>query len=112
MDPTNFLPVIAGWLHIAPSQLLLYIGMVISISTFITKLIPNDATGWLGVVRKIAAVPALYVRDRVTAGVTVADVAAASMATPPIPQKVEAAAESAAAAPSIPQTTPIGANQP
>ncbi len=106
MDPTNFLPVIAGWLHMAPSQLLLYIGALIATCNIVTKLIPNDAVGWLGTVRKVTAIPAMYVSSRVTSGVTIADVAAASMVTPPIPQKVEAAVASGVEAPIAPVGDP------
>lgn len=41
----------------------------------VARLIPDNATGWKGVVRKIAAVVGVYVSSRIASGVSTADVA-------------------------------------
>jgi hypothetical protein len=77
----DIIPLIAGWLHIDPASLLLYLGALVTIANVVARLIPNDATGALGVIRKVAAVIGVYVSSRVTSGTSVNDVAAATIAT-------------------------------
>lgn len=93
MDITNFVPQIAAALGIAPSNLLLFIGVVTIVANRIARLIPDDATGWKGTVRKICGFIGLYVQSRVTEGVTVNDVAKAALLTPPITEKAKEVAE-------------------
>lgn len=71
----QFIPNIAAWLHLAPATLLFYIGLIATIANVTTRLIPDDSTGWKHTVRSIAAVIGIYVPNRVSAGITVSDVA-------------------------------------
>lgn len=92
----NFIPPIAQMLGIEPSTALLLVGILIVASNVASKLIPDDATGWLGVIRKIAAVIGLCVGNRIVPGVSVNDVAKAVVGTSEIAM-VEHLAEQAGA---------------
>lgn len=48
--------------------------VVSMVSQLVTRLIPDDATGWKGTVRKITSVIGLYASSRVTKGITIRDV--------------------------------------
>lgn len=74
---------------IKPATLVLYIFVIVKLADMGARLIPNDATGFLGVVRKLCAIIGGYVSSRVTGGTTVNEVAAAALKTPPIPEVVE-----------------------
>lgn len=88
MDPTNFVPIIAGWLHMQPSALLADLIVISMLANAISRLIPNDATGWRGVVRSIAGFIGVNISSRVTKGVTIADTSAAVVATPVVAQNI------------------------
>lgn len=92
MDLTQFVPSIAAYFHMSASDLLALIALLGMAANVTTRLIPNDATGFLGGVRKIAAVIGLYVPSRITSGVTVTDAATAAYNTPPIGSKADAIA--------------------
>ena len=47
--------------------------VVVLVSQLIGKAIPDDATGFLGLVRKLAKILGLYVNNRITKDVTVVD---------------------------------------
>lgn len=66
---------LAGALGVHPSTLVLLLGVFVAVSNLVGKLIPDDATGTLGVVRKLAKVGGLYVSTHITDGVTVNDTA-------------------------------------
>lgn len=66
---------LAGVLGVDQPTFLLILGVIIAVSNLIGKLIPDDQTGALGVVRKVAKVLGLYVSSRVTKGVSVTDTA-------------------------------------
>jgi len=89
MDISNLAPEIAKLLGVQPSTLVLLIMVIGTIANAAARLIPQDATGPLAVVRKIAAVIGVYVPSRVTSGVSVTDVAQAALGAPPIPQNLE-----------------------
>jgi hypothetical protein len=62
-------------LHLTGVSLITVFVLLSMICQMITRIIPDDATGWKCVVRKICAVIGLYVAHRVTSGVSTADVA-------------------------------------
>lgn len=66
---------VAGLLGISPVTLILVLGVVVAVCNLVGKLIPDDATGTLGLVRKVCKVLGLYVSTRITSGVTVNDTA-------------------------------------
>lgn len=88
----DLIPMIATEFGIAPSSLLFYLAIVTTLANVTARLIPNDAVGWRGTVRTLASVLGVYVSSRVSRGVTVNDVAAAALTTPPIDRKAEAEA--------------------
>lgn len=76
----DLIPDIAGWLNVEPATLLLLLAIIGTTANVTSRLIPDDATGWLGTVRRIATVIGIYVPNRVTNGITVTDVAKAVVA--------------------------------
>lgn len=88
MGISDLAPELAKFLHLQPSTLVLFIVVLNIACRAITRAIPDDAVGWLGAVRRATAVIAAEVDAKVTSGVTVKDVARASLATPPITDKV------------------------
>lgn len=58
-----------------PATLAAVVFVVYAVCQLIGRLIPDDATGVLGVIRKICKVFGLYVSNRITRGVSVNDVA-------------------------------------
>jgi hypothetical protein len=74
--------------------LLLFLFLLVKGANVTARLIPDDATGWQGTVRKIAALIGLYVSSRVTSGVTVTDAAKAAIGA--APAEVKAALEAKA----------------
>lgn len=70
-----FLNYLAGALGVDPPTFLLILGVVVAVSNLIGRVIPDDATGVLGLVRKVAKVLGLYLSNRVTGGVSVNDTA-------------------------------------
>ena len=65
---------IATQTGIAPATLVLWLGLLVSAANVTSRLIPDDAVGWLGVMRKIAKIIGMYVSNRVTSGVTANDI--------------------------------------
>ena len=90
-DPTTILPTIAGFLHVQPSTLLFWIVALNVGGRAVARRIPNDASGFWGFVRQSAAILGVEVQSRITAGVTVTDVAKQALGTQPITDKVAAA---------------------
>lgn len=74
------------------------------------KIIPEDATGWKGVVRKVCKVVGIYVSNRITSGVSTADVARATLSTGAVP--VGAAQNPPAETPASPPPPPPTADEP
>lgn len=62
---------IAGWLGIDPAILLATIPIVVLIANFLSRAIPDDSTGVLGVIHKIAKVLGLYLSNRISSGVSI-----------------------------------------
>lgn len=65
------IPDIARLLGVEPATALLYLGVLVTVSNLIGRLIPDDATGVLGFIRKVAKIIGIYVPNTITSGVTV-----------------------------------------
>jgi hypothetical protein len=61
------------------TELLAVLAIAMFVFRALGNYIPDDATGILGVVRKLAKILGLYVANRVTRGVDANEIAAASM---------------------------------
>lgn len=71
---------LARAIGVEPATVVLFMGLLYAATQFVVKIIPDDSTGWRAVVRKIAAVVAVYTPNRVTSGVTISDVARGAIA--------------------------------
>jgi len=69
---------IAQWLGVDPSVIIALIPTLVFFFNLAARAIPDDATGALGILRKIVKVLGLYLSNRVTSGVTVNDAAKAT----------------------------------
>ena len=65
----------AAALGISPVTLIMMIPLIVGLSNVITRLIPDDATGILKVVRILTKIIGIYAANRVTSGISVNDVA-------------------------------------
>lgn len=83
-----------------PATLVLLGGIIITVSNVLSRVIPDDATGFLGAIRLIAKVVGANVSSRVTSGVTVNDVAKSLLNTNDSKPEVEAALKVTGALPS------------
>jgi hypothetical protein len=70
----DLIPDIARLLGISQADTLFYMGVLVAAANIVSRLIPDDATGPLGTVQKIAQFIGLHVENRVTKGVTTTDV--------------------------------------
>lgn len=86
----QLVPDLAGWLHLPPSTLLLYIILIGTGSNIVSRVIPDDVTGFWGGVRRLATVLGAYVPNRITSGVTTNDVVR-QIVTPASNQAIQAA---------------------
>lgn len=71
------IPPIAQMLGIEPATALLLLGLVVTVANILGRLIPDDAIGFWGGVRKVAKVVGLFVPNRITTALSVNDVAKA-----------------------------------
>src|SRR3546814_6946447 len=60
----DYIPDLAKLLGVEPSTALLIVGLLIALMNLGGRLIPDDATGWLGFVRKICKLVGLYASNR------------------------------------------------
>ncbi len=93
MDVANLAPEIAAALGISPSTMVLLLMIITSAANMGARRIPDDATGALGILRKLCAVVGMHVNTRISNGVTVNDIAKAALTTQPITDTVDAANE-------------------
>jgi hypothetical protein len=84
----NLVPDLSKLTGVPQGTLLLAIIVIMKAANIGARVIPDDATGWEGTLRKVCAIVGAYVPTRITSGVTVNDVAKAAWETPPIPGKV------------------------
>src|SRR3546814_2691257 len=71
----DYIPDLAKLLGVEPSTALLIVGLLIALMNLGGRLIPDDATGWLGFVRKICKLVGLYASNRITSKLTVNKIA-------------------------------------
>lgn len=71
---TQLIPLIANQIGVAPTQLLFYLAVFTTGCNVVSRLIPDDATGWLGQVQRVTKVLGVHVSNRVTEGVKTSDV--------------------------------------
>lgn len=74
-DIEKLIPPIAQMLGLDPATLLLLVGVIVAVGNLLGRLIPDDATGVLGIVRKISKFVGLYASNRVSSGLSVNQVA-------------------------------------
>lgn len=86
----DLIPQVGRLVGIDPTTFLFYMAVLSMAANVIARLIPNDATGWKGGLRKVCTIIGVYVSSRVSPGVTVNDVAKAAIETPAISEKVDA----------------------
>lgn len=79
------------WLGISGTSVMVTLLVVSTICNTIARAIPEDATGWKGVVRQICKIIGLYVSSRVTNGISVTDVARSMVQAPPSDPQTDAA---------------------
>lgn len=78
-DPFTIMFHLASRYGIDPITMLAILGLVVALSNVIGRLIPDDAVGTLGFIRKVAKAIGLYVSNRVSSGVSVNQVAKAAI---------------------------------
>lgn len=89
MDPlTLIVTTIAGWLGTTPTIVLGYIGLIVAIANAISRWVPDDATGALGVIRSICKFIGINVNSRITSGTTVNDVVKTAASFPEVQAKL------------------------
>ena len=93
MDISTLAPALANLLGLQPSTLVLLILIITTAARAIGRIIPDDATGAMAVLRRICSVIGVDVSSRITSGVSMADISRAAYKTPPIPAKVAADAD-------------------
>lgn len=75
MNVEDLIPPVAQALGIDPATALLIFGVLVAGANLVARIIPDDKTGPLGIIRKISKVIGLYASNKVTSGVTVNQVA-------------------------------------
>lgn len=88
----NLIPNLAAFFNVQPATMLLLVTIVVTTCNLVGRLIPDDKTGLLGLIRDVCKLLGVYAPNRVTAGITVNDVARSVVGTPE--PEVREAAES------------------
>lgn len=70
----HFIQNIAAFFNVDPSTILLFVGVFVAVCNLAGRLIPDEATGWKGAVRKFCKLVGMYASNRVTKGMSVNDV--------------------------------------
>lgn len=84
MDLTGIetiIPPVAQALGIEPATALLGLGILVTVANITGRLIPDDATGFLGGLRGVCKAIGLYVPNKITSKVSVNDIASAVVGT-------------------------------
>jgi hypothetical protein len=89
-DLENLVPIAATALHIAPTTLLLAVGILHLAAKVTARLIPDNKTGILGSIRKAAGVIGVEPSSRIADGVSIKDVATAAAELPEVASQVAA----------------------
>lgn len=108
-DIESMIPPIAQMLGIEPATALLFLGVIVALANLLGRLIPDDKTGILGLVRSICKVVGLYASNRIASGLTVNKIAET---TAPIVEELDQRIEDVAgvikAFPGLPARGPDG----
>lgn len=106
----DYIPNLAAFLGVEPSTALLLVVTLVALANLAGRLIPDDATGFLGLVRKLCKIIGLYASNRIASGLTVNEVARTTV--PIIEQvgdqldKVESVVQVVKAFPGLPDRDP------
>lgn len=90
------IPNLAAMVGVPASTLLVGLTIIGVVSNIVGRVIPDDETGFLGGVRRVAKVIGVYVPNKVTSGVTVNDVVRSVINTP-VDEKADATVHDLAA---------------
>lgn len=71
----HLIPNLAAFFNVDPATILLIVTIFVALCNLAGRIIPDDATGVLGTVRKVCKLIGLYASNRVTKGVSVNSVA-------------------------------------
>lgn len=71
----HLIPNLAAFFNVDPATILLIVTIFVALCNLTGRIIPDDATGVLGTVRKVCKLIGLYASNRVTKGVSVNSVA-------------------------------------
>lgn len=75
----HYIPNVAAMLGVEPATALLLVTVVVVIANLISKFIPDDKTGPLGMIRKVAKFVGIAASNRIMAGLTVNEVVRATV---------------------------------
>lgn len=92
----DLIPPVAQFFGVEPSTVLLFLAITVTAANLIGRLIPDDAVGWLGTIRKIAKTIGLFIPNRIAPGIGVDAVAKAVIADKLTKLKREVPSESKA----------------
>ena len=70
----HYIPNVAAFLGVDPATALFLVTVVVVVSNLVSKFIPDDKTGPLGFIRKIATFVGIAASNRISAGLTVNEV--------------------------------------
>lgn len=100
-DLDNLAPLAAKALGVAPTTLVLALGLIHVGAKFAARMIPDNKTGVLGTIRKVAGVIGVEPSSRISGGVSIKDVAQAAAASPEVSSKLPAIVGEVAAAAAV-----------
>lgn len=80
----EFLVTLSQMLGIDQQTIAMLLPLLVIVCGSLGKLIPDSATGFLGILRKILKVIGLYTTNRVQPGITTTDVANAALSIPQV----------------------------
>lgn len=80
----EFLVILSQMLGIDQQTIAMLLPLLVIVCGSLGKLIPDSATGFLGILRKILKVIGLYTTNRVQPGITTTDVAKAALSIPQV----------------------------
>lgn len=73
----HLIPDLAAYFNVQPSTMLLLATVFVTVCNLIGRVIPDDKTGALGLIRDVCKLLGVYAPNRVTSGISVNDVARA-----------------------------------
>lgn len=71
----HYIPNVAAFLGVDPATALFLVTVIVVVSNLISKFIPDDKTGVLGVIRKITTFVGIAASNRISSGLTVNEIA-------------------------------------